>query len=93
MTISRAQILKALKYLGQKLETENDGVVEVMALSAQNDNGQSGAEEQNMVKKKATASEQKSKVNLAYFMVYFIPLKRCHFCCLIPKLVLLCCSH
>lgn len=39
-----------------------EGAVNIMALSAQNDSGQSGAEDQNMVKKNALTAELKSKV-------------------------------
>ena len=64
MTIISSQASKVLthKNLGQHLEKNAEEAVKIMALSAQNDSGQSGAEEQTMVKKNALTAEVKSKV-------------------------------
>ena len=65
VTIISSQASKVLthKNLGQHLEKNAEGAVKIMALSAQNDSGQSGAEEQTMVKKNALTAEVKSKVS------------------------------
>ena len=59
--VPRSYKFLAWKHLG------SDGVLESMALSARNDNGQSGAEDDNVVKKKASTSEHKNKVFLTNF--------------------------
>ena len=64
--VPRSYKFLAWKHLGKKVEY-SDGVLESMALSARNDNGQSGAEEDNVVKKKASTSEHKNKVFLTNF--------------------------
>ena len=64
--VPRSYKFLAWKHLGQKVEYRN-GVLESMALSARNDNGQSGAEEENVVKKTTSTSEHKNKVFFTNF--------------------------